>query len=227
MQLFVGKPESANQISGEVSNPDPSIFRDGTPVEWWGGGSPQGVGGPDLAQGLKPESANQISGEVSNPDQACTNEDTYDGPRGQLLREYHDALERWRVEFHKTDKDLAVVDAHWAAVLPAYRAAFGKEASPEEMKRIRSSDEYEENEKVRIRNGRILNPCITTNIKDDFDNPDVIAIRAAWDALKNMPKGSGLGAPGPEKQKAVEAYDAAWSKWQARRAGCSHSLSYS
>ena len=154
-----------------------------------------------MAQGLKPESANQISGEVSNPDQACTNEDTYDGPRGQLLREYHDALERWRVEFHKTDKDLAVVDAHWAAVLPAYRAAFGKEASPEEMKRIRSSDEYEENEKVRIRNGRILNPCITTNIKDDFDNPDVIAIRAAWDALKNMPKGSGLGAPSQKDRK--------------------------
>ena len=137
----------------------------------------------------------------------------YDGPSGQLLREYHDALERWRVEFHKTDKDLAVVDALWAAVLPACRAALGKEASPEDVKRIRSSDEYEENEKERIRNGRILNPCITTNIKDDFDNPDVIAIQAAWDALKSMPKGNGLGIPSPERRRAVEAYDAAWSKW--------------
>jgi hypothetical protein len=142
----------------------------------------------------------------------------YDGPRGQLLREYDDALERWRVEFHKTDKDLAVVDALWAAVLPAYRAAFGKEASPEDVKRIRSSDEYEENEKVRICNGRILNPCIKMeNIRDDFDDPDVIAIKVAWNALKSMPKGNGLGIPSPERQKAVEAYDAAWSKWQARR----------
>jgi hypothetical protein len=193
----------------------------------------------------KPEAANQISGEVSNPDQACTNEDIparftcggrfdwqgfsewvaktmYDGPRGALLREYHDALERWRVEFHKTDKDLAVVDALWAAVLPAYRAAFGKEASPEDVKSIRSLDVCEEDEKVWIRKGRILNRCITTNIRDDFDNPDAIAVKAAWDTLKSMPKGNGLGVPSSERQKAVEAYDAAWSKWQARRAGYAH-----
>jgi hypothetical protein len=153
---------------------------------------------------------------VSEPGQAWTNEDTHDGPREQLLRGYHDALERWRVEFHKTDTDLAVVDALWAGVLQAYIAAFGKEAFPEDVKRIRSSDEYEEDEKERIRNGRIFKPCITTNIKDDFDNPDATAVKVAWDALKSMPKGNGLGAPSPERQKAVEAYDAAWSKWQAR-----------
>jgi hypothetical protein len=88
------------------------------------------------------------------------NQSMYIGSEGKLLREYHDALDRWAAEFHKAGKHSAETNALWDAARSAHKAAFGEESSSG-LESRRQQEEYEYAERIRLRS-LPPNPCVVT-----------------------------------------------------------------